>query len=49
MPRGRSFWLAHAAEQPIQVGPEPLPLLAFLLRQSGEVSLARTSARSPSV
>ena len=36
MPRGRSFGLAHAAEQPIRVGPEPLPLHAFLVRQPRE-------------
>ena len=33
MSRGRSFGLAHAAEQPIHVGPEPLPLHAFLVWQ----------------
>ena len=36
MPRGRSFGLAHAAEQRVHVGPEPLPLHAFLVRQPGE-------------
>jgi len=36
MPRGRSFGLAHAAEQPIHVGPEPLPLHVFLVRQPRE-------------
>src|SRR5215470_9173857 len=36
MPCGRSFGLAHAAEQRVHVGPEPLPLLAFLLRQPRE-------------
>ena len=36
MPRGRSFGLARAAEQRVHVGPELLPLLAFLVRQPGE-------------
>ena len=36
MSRGRSFGLAHAAEQPIHVGPEPLPLHAFLVRRPRE-------------
>jgi two-component system nitrogen regulation response regulator GlnG len=36
----RSFGLAHASEQRVHVGPEPLPLLAFLVRQPGEGVLA---------
>ena len=36
MPRGRSFWLAHAAEQRVHIGPEPLPLHVFLVRQPRE-------------
>ena len=36
MPRGRSFGLAHAAEQPIHAGPEALPLHVFLVRQPRE-------------
>ena len=36
MPRGRSFGLARAAEQRVHVGPEPLPLYAFLVRQPRE-------------
>src|SRR5262249_4450293 len=36
MPRGKSFGLARAAEQRVHIGPELLPLLAFLVRQRGE-------------
>ena len=36
MPRGRSFGLAHAAEQPIYTGPEALPLRVFLVRRPRE-------------
>ena len=36
MPLGRSFGLARAAEQRVHVGPEPLPLYAFLVRQPRE-------------
>src|SRR4051812_27473400 len=31
-----SFGHAHAPEQPVHVGPEPLPPLTFLVRQPGE-------------
>ena len=48
MPRGRSFGLAHAAEQHVHVGPGFLPLLAFRLPQPGVNALARP-LRPPSL